>query len=86
MTIIGKRIRMERIVNRNTGKTVIVPMDHGISVGPIAGLENMKDAVEHIYNILDDFDETNESCDYFSEIKRHMFFITKFIKRMEGIE
>ena len=48
--------------------------------------ENMKDAVEHIYNILDDFDETNESCDYFSEIKRHMFFITKFIKRMEGIE
>ncbi len=42
MTIIGKQIRMERIINRNTGKTVIVPMDHGISVGPIDGLIDMK--------------------------------------------
>ncbi|MBW2364156.1 MAG: class I fructose-bisphosphate aldolase family protein [Deltaproteobacteria bacterium] len=48
MTIIGKRIRMERIINRNTRKTVIVPMDHGISVGPIAGLENMKQAVQNV--------------------------------------
>ena len=48
MTIIGKRIRMERIINRNTRKTVIVPMDHGISVGPIAGLEDMKKAVQYV--------------------------------------
>lgn len=48
MTIIGKRIRTERIFNRNTGKTVIVPMDHGISVGPIAGLEDMKTAVQNV--------------------------------------
>ena len=48
MTIIGKRIRMERIINRNTRKTVIVPMDHGISVGPIAGLEDMKQAVQNV--------------------------------------
>jgi len=48
MTIIGKRIRLERIINRNTGKTVIVPMDHGISVGPIPGLENMKKAVQQV--------------------------------------
>lgn len=48
MTIIGKRIRMERIINRNTGKTVIVPMDHGISVGPIPGLEDMKTAVQKV--------------------------------------
>jgi len=46
MTIVGKRIRIERIINRNTGRTVIVPMDHGISVGPIAGLTNMKETVE----------------------------------------
>lgn len=45
MTMLGKRIRMERIINRNTGKTIIVPMDHGISVGPISGLENMKDII-----------------------------------------
>ncbi len=45
MTIVGKKIRMERIINRNTGKTVIVPMDHGTTVGPIAGIINMKDAI-----------------------------------------
>lgn len=48
MTILGKQIRMERIINRNTGKTVIVPMDHGISVGPISGLQNMKDTIQKV--------------------------------------
>jgi len=48
MTIIGKQIRMERIINRNTGKTVIVPMDHGISVGPIDGIKRIKDAIENV--------------------------------------
>ena len=48
MTIIGKQIRMERIINRNTGRTVIVPMDHGISLGPISGLEDMKSAVQMV--------------------------------------
>lgn len=48
MTIIGKQIRTERIINRNTGKTVIVPMDHGISVGPIPGVIDMKDAVQKV--------------------------------------
>lgn len=48
MTIVGKRIRMERIINRNTGKTVIVPMDHGISVGPIKGLMDMKEAIQNV--------------------------------------
>ena len=43
--MLGKIIRMERIIDRNSGKTVIVPMDHGITVGPIKGLENMKDTV-----------------------------------------
>lgn len=48
MTIIGKRIRMERIVERNTGNTVIVPMDHGISSGPIDGLQDMKQAIQNV--------------------------------------
>ncbi len=48
MTIIGKKIRLERIINRNTGKTVIVPMDHGISVGPIEGLRDMKRTIAQI--------------------------------------
>ena len=48
MTILGKQIRMERIINRNTGRTVIVPMDHGISVGPIDGLIDVKEAIQKV--------------------------------------
>jgi class I fructose-bisphosphate aldolase len=43
--MIGKRIRLERIFNRNTARTIIVPMDHGVTVGPIAGLEDIRDTV-----------------------------------------
>jgi predicted phospho-2-dehydro-3-deoxyheptonate aldolase len=43
--MIGKQIRIERIMNRDTGRTVIVPMDHGTTVGPIRGLENMRETV-----------------------------------------
>jgi class I fructose-bisphosphate aldolase len=48
MTYLGKHIRIERIKNRNTGRTVIVPMDHGISMGPIDGLKDMKDAIQKV--------------------------------------
>ncbi|MEM1539342.1 MAG: 2-amino-3,7-dideoxy-D-threo-hept-6-ulosonate synthase [Candidatus Bathyarchaeia archaeon] len=48
MTGIGKRIRIDRIMNRNTGKTVIIPMDHGITVGPIRGLEDMRSIVNKV--------------------------------------
>ncbi|MFH1860504.1 MAG: 2-amino-3,7-dideoxy-D-threo-hept-6-ulosonate synthase [bacterium] len=43
--MIGKQIRMERIINRETHRTVIIPMDHGVTLGPIAGLKDMKTAV-----------------------------------------
>ncbi len=43
--MIGKQIRLERIINRDSGKTVIVPMDHGVSVGPILGITNMREAM-----------------------------------------
>jgi predicted phospho-2-dehydro-3-deoxyheptonate aldolase len=33
-----------------TGKTVIVPMDHGVTVGPIPGLIDMKKAVDNVVN------------------------------------
>lgn len=46
--MIGKQIRIQRIMDRNTGKTVIIPMDHGVTVGPIKGLENMKDAIDKV--------------------------------------
>ena len=33
-----KKIRLERIMDRNTRRTVLIPMDHGVTVGPIPGL------------------------------------------------
>lgn len=44
----GKAIRLERIFNRNTERTIIVPMDHGVSVGPISGLENIRKTVSSL--------------------------------------
>lgn len=46
--MIGKSIRMERIMDRNTGTTVIVPMDHGVTVGPIRGLTNMRETINAV--------------------------------------
>jgi len=45
---IGKAIRLERIFNRNTGRTIVVPMDHGVTVGPIDGLVDMREAVGRV--------------------------------------
>ena len=45
---IGKAIRLERIFDRNTGRTIIVPMDHGVSVGPIQGVIDMREAVGRV--------------------------------------
>ena len=48
MKTIGKEIRMERIINRKSRKTVIVPLDHGVSVGPIPGIEDMVKTISDI--------------------------------------
>ncbi|MCK7467846.1 MAG: helix-turn-helix domain-containing protein [Desulfosudis oleivorans] len=45
---IGKAIRLERIMNRQSGTTVIVPMDHGASVGPIPGLADLAKMVDKV--------------------------------------
>ncbi|HPT73903.1 MAG TPA: hypothetical protein PKX52_03275, partial [Methanomassiliicoccaceae archaeon] len=44
----GKDIRLERIMDRNVGRAVIVPVDHGMTMGPIAGLVDMKETIDHI--------------------------------------
>jgi len=44
----GKEIRLKRIFNQNSKKTIIVPMDHGVSVGPIPGLEKMRETIKKI--------------------------------------
>jgi predicted phospho-2-dehydro-3-deoxyheptonate aldolase len=46
--MIGKEIRMERIIDRTNRTTVIVPMDHGVSMGPVTGLANMAEAVDEV--------------------------------------
>lgn len=43
MSSIGKQIRLRRVLS--DGKTLIVAMDHGVSSGPVAGLEDIKKAV-----------------------------------------
>ena len=47
-TMFGKHIRMERIIDRKSGNAVVVPMDHGISVGPINGLTDMKGTINNV--------------------------------------
>jgi len=46
--MVGKQIRLERIIDRNSRKTVIIPMDHGVTVGPIEGLADMRDTVSKV--------------------------------------
>ncbi len=46
----GKSIRMERITDRKTGNAVIVPMDHGVSIGPLDGLIDMRKTVDKVSN------------------------------------
>ncbi|TFG22396.1 MAG: fructose-bisphosphate aldolase [Promethearchaeota archaeon] len=48
MPNIGKNIRMERIINRETRRTIIIPMDHGLTLGTIKGLENMAGMVDKV--------------------------------------
>ena len=48
MSEIGKRVRIERIMDRDSGNTVIIPLDHGISVGPIKGLVDLPQMVNKV--------------------------------------
>jgi fructose-bisphosphate aldolase, class I len=46
--MIGKQIRLERLINRNSRRTVIIPMDHGVTIGPVEGLVDMKKTVNAV--------------------------------------
>ena len=45
---IGKKIRLERIFDKMSKNIIIVPMDHGVSVGPIEGLVNMPGIIDKV--------------------------------------
>jgi fructose-bisphosphate aldolase/2-amino-3,7-dideoxy-D-threo-hept-6-ulosonate synthase len=44
-----KKEKLDKIIQPD-GKTVIIPMDHGVSCGPIKGIESPKTAVKKITN------------------------------------
>jgi len=46
--MIGKKIRIERIIDRKTGRSVIVPMDHGVSIGPVKGIIKMAQTIDEV--------------------------------------
>jgi len=43
----GKKRRLTRIIQADN-RTVIVPMDHGVTIGPCAGIENMQNIVNKL--------------------------------------
>ncbi|MEG2140614.1 MAG: fructose-bisphosphate aldolase, partial [Bilophila sp.] len=47
---IGKKIRLQRIFNRETERAIIVPMDHGLTVGPLEGIIDMRETVTELAN------------------------------------
>lgn len=47
MTNLGKRLRLRRLLHAD-GKGVVVPMDHGISSGPVPGLERAADTAAQV--------------------------------------
>ncbi len=48
MSEIGKSVRLERILDRNTHRTIIIPMDHGVGAGPIQGIIDMPATVNKV--------------------------------------
>ncbi|HLE96934.1 MAG TPA: 2-amino-3,7-dideoxy-D-threo-hept-6-ulosonate synthase [Candidatus Thermoplasmatota archaeon] len=48
MTSLGKQRRLARIVDGTSGRSVMIPMDHGVSVGPAPGIEDPRAAVARV--------------------------------------
>lgn len=46
--MIGKEIRMERVMNRDSGNMVLIPMDHGVTLGPVKGLIDMAGTIDKV--------------------------------------
>ncbi|MCX8150063.1 MAG: 2-amino-3,7-dideoxy-D-threo-hept-6-ulosonate synthase [Candidatus Bathyarchaeota archaeon] len=43
----GKKRRLSRIFQKDN-RTVVVPMDHGVTIGPVQGIENMQSTVNKL--------------------------------------
>jgi len=44
----GAELRQSRIINPETGRGIVVAMDHGLFLGPIEGLESTRKAIEAV--------------------------------------
>ena len=43
--MIGKYIRLDRIRDRETGKFIILPIDHGVTIGPVHGIKDIGEVI-----------------------------------------
>jgi class I fructose-bisphosphate aldolase len=48
MAELSSNPRLRYLFNRRTGRTFVVPMDHGISMGPVPGLYDVRQTVEQM--------------------------------------
>ena len=48
----GKKLRLSRLHHAVSGKSIIVPMDHGATLGPINGLIDLASAVSNLYDTV----------------------------------
>jgi len=46
--MVGKTIRLRRIFDQKTARTVIVPLDHGVSLGPVEGITDIRSTIDKI--------------------------------------
>ncbi len=44
----GKRVRLKRIMDCRSGRAVIIPMDHGVTMGPVTGLCEMRRTIGEV--------------------------------------
>ena len=44
--MLGKQVRLSRITSN--GKMLCIPMDHGISIGPVKGLDTISDTIQQV--------------------------------------
>ena len=45
-TFAGAQLRLNRILNAETGKGIIVAIDHGLFIGPLPGIESASEAID----------------------------------------
>lgn len=54
MSEIGKKVRLSTLFNHNSGNSVMVAMDHGVVIGPVAGIVDPVNIVARLSKIKPD--------------------------------